>query len=216
VLLALFVPTRPPPKLKALVAQANAIVQAEAERGPQALRHGPSLPALKALDAIHDRLESPAARMLRAITPWSSFLVLPLFALANAGIALSLDLLEGREPLVLAIVLGLVLGKPIRLVVGCALAVRTGLAQKPAAFSWRQLAGAGALAGIGFTMSLYIAGQAFPTAGDYAAAKMAVLAASFLSGLIGVALLWRPGPAGPGEGLTCPLATRLEIDTAPR
>ena len=49
------------------------------------LRHGPSEPALRALDAIHDRLESPADRMLRAIEPWSSYLVLPVFALANAG-----------------------------------------------------------------------------------------------------------------------------------
>jgi Na+:H+ antiporter, NhaA family len=110
VVLALFIPTRPPPNLKALVAQAHAVVYAEVGSGPGVLRHGPSLPALQALDAIHDRLESPAARTLRAITPWVSFLVLPLFALANARVVLSVGVLAGREPLVLAIGLGLVLG----------------------------------------------------------------------------------------------------------
>ena len=64
------------------------------------------------------------------------------------------------------------------------------LPQKPEAYSWRQLAGAGALAGIGFTMSLFIAGQAFPVPSDFAAAKIAVFVASLLSALAGVAVLW--------------------------
>ena len=67
--------------------------------------------------------------------------------------------------------------------------MRCGLAEKPASYSWRQLAGAGALAGIGFTMSLFIAGQAFPAATDFAAAKVAVFAASLVSASLGVALL---------------------------
>ena len=68
-------------------------------------------------------------------------------------------------------------------------AVRLGAAVKPDAYSWRQLAGAGCLAGIGFTMSLFIAGQAFPAEPDFAAAKIAVFAASVLSAIIGTALL---------------------------
>ena len=202
VVLALFIPTRPPPNLNALMAQANAIVQAEIERGPAVLRHGPSRPALQALDAIHDRLESPADRVLRAIEPWSSFLVLPLFALANAGVVLSAGVLVGREPLLLAIGLGLAVGKPAGLLLGCAIAAGTRLAEKPAAYSWRQLAGAGALAGIGFTMSLFIAGQAFPVPEDFAAAKVAVFGASAMSALVGVALLWRPARARP-NGSSC-------------
>ena len=89
-----------------------------------------------------------------------------------------------------AIVAGLVIGKPLGLVCASALAVKLGAAVKPAEYSWRQLAGAGALAGIGFTMSLFIAGQALPNSGDFAAAKIAVFAASIISALIGVALLW--------------------------
>ena len=195
VVLALFIPTRPPPNLRALMIQANTIVAAEARRGDEVLRHGPSVPALRALDAIHDRLESPADRLLRHAGARSSYVVLPLFALANAGVAISTEVLGGHEPLMLAIMAGLVIGKPFGMLSASALAVRLGLALKPDEYSWRQLAGAGALAGIGFTMSLFIAGQAFPAAADFAAAKIAVFAASVLSSIIGVALLWGAGRA---------------------
>jgi len=204
VLLALFIPTRPPPNLNALTTQANTILREEARRSGEALRHGPSLPTLRTLDAIHDRLESPADRLLRRAGGRSSYVVLPLFALANAGVVLTMNALDGRGTLVLAIVAGLVVGKPVGLVAASALAVRLGLAVKPDSYSWRQLAGAGALAGIGFTMSLFIAGQAFAVAADFDAAKIAVFAASSISAVIGTALLWtaragdddRDGPEG--------------------
>jgi Na+:H+ antiporter, NhaA family len=192
VILALVVPTRPPPNLKALRAQAEMILSAEVSRGKDVLRHGPSEPSLRALDAIHDRLESPAQRTLRAIAPWSSFLVLPVFALANAGVSVSAEVVRGHGPLMTAIALGLFVGKPLGLVLGCVLAAWSGIAVKPDAYTWRQLAGAGALAGIGFTMSLFIAGQAFPDAADFAAAKIAVFGASVLSALVGLAVLGWP------------------------
>jgi Na+:H+ antiporter, NhaA family len=120
---------------------------------------------------------------------------LPLFALANAGVVIAMDVVGGHQQLMLAIIAGLAIGKPLGLISVSALAVQLGVAVKPDAYSWRQLAGAGALAGIGFTMSLFIAGQAFPAASDFAAAKIAVFAASVLSSLIGVALLWSAGRA---------------------
>ena len=193
VVLALFIPTRPPPNLRALMTQADTIIAAESRHGDEVLRHGPSIQAMRALDAIHDRLESPADRMLRHVEPWSSYLVLPVFALANAGVLLAGDVLRGHEPLMLAIIAGLVIGKPLGMVAASALAVWLGAAVKPAEYSWRQLSGAGALAGIGFTMSLFIAGQAFPVEADFAAAKIAVFAASILSAVIGVAVLWMAG-----------------------
>jgi NhaA family Na+:H+ antiporter len=195
VILALLVPTRPPPNLKALHAQADTILNAEMHRGREMLRHGPSEPALRALDAIHDRLESPANRTLRAVEPWSSFFVLPVFALANAGVAVSADVFHGHAPLMTAIAIGLIVGKPAGFLLGCALAVRARVAVKPDAYTWRQLAGAGALAGIGFTMSLFIAGQAFPDPDDFTAAKIAVFGASIASALIGIAVLWPPARA---------------------
>jgi NhaA family Na+:H+ antiporter len=192
VILAVVTPTRPPANLPALVAQAEAVIQAETARaGEKVLRHGPSEPALRALDAIHDRIESPADKLLRAVEPWSSYVILPLFALANAGVALSASVVTDHGPLILAIAAGLVLGKPAGILVAAVLAVLTGLAEKPEAYSWRQLAGAGALAGIGFTMSLFIAGEAFPKPEDFAAAKIAVFLASILAGSAGAAILWR-------------------------
>ncbi len=191
VVLALLIPTRPPPNIKALMRQADTILAGEAQRGGEVLRLGPSTDALRALDAIHDRLESPADRWLRHVAPRSSYLVLPLFALVNAGVVVTTDVWEGHGPLILAIVVGLAVGKPLGFVGASALAVWLGLAVKPDAYSWRQLAGAGALAGIGFTISLFIAGQAFSVESDFAAAKIAVFGASVLASAIGVAVLWR-------------------------
>jgi Na+/H+ antiporter NhaA len=91
--------------------------------------------------------------------------VLPLFALANVGVALRTDAFSGRERLMAAIVAGLVIGKPLGIMLASALAVWLKAAVKPKEYSWAQLAGAGALAGIGFTMSLFIAGEAFSAGG---------------------------------------------------
>ncbi len=191
VILALVAPTRPPANLNALLAQAQAVMQADNPHGGAApMRHGLSRPALNALNLIHDRIESPASKVLHTVEPWSSYAVLPIFALANAGLVWSTDIIEGHERLILAIVLGLVVGKPIGILVTSWLAVRLGIAAKPEAYSWRQLAGAGALAGIGFTMSLFIAGEAFPSESDFSAAKLAIFIASFMAGLLGVLILW--------------------------
>jgi NhaA family Na+:H+ antiporter len=127
--------------------------------------------------------------MLRTVSVRSNYFVLPLFALANAGVAISTTVLHGHESLMLAIAAGLVVGKPLGFVAVCALAVKLRLAVKPVSYSWRQMTGAGALAGIGFTMSLFIAGEAFPVESDFAAAKIAVFVASLISAVIGVALL---------------------------
>lgn len=190
VLLAAFIPTRKPPDYRSLVLQAEAILAAEASHGGEQFRHGPSAPALRELDAIHDRIESPADRLLRNVAPRSSYLVLPVFALANAGVVIAAESLTGHGMLMAAIICGLTLGKPAGFMLASWLAVKLGVAEKPAAYSWRQLGGAGVLAGIGFTMSLFIAGQAFPAASDFAAAKIAIFAALVLSAIIGVAVLW--------------------------
>jgi NhaA family Na+:H+ antiporter len=99
-------------------------------------------------------------------------------------------------PLMLAIILGLVIGKPVGIVLAAWLAVRSGIAVKPTGYSWRQLCGAGALAGIGFTMSLFIAGASYPDPRDFAAAKIAIIVASLLAGSLGAAILWSREAAG--------------------
>lgn len=191
VILAVLIPTRPPANLNALLAQATAVIRSEDSHTDEAMRVGPSEPALRTLDAIHERIESPADKLLRSVEPWSSYVVLPIFALANAGVVWSVDVLEGRERLICAITLALVLGKPIGIVLAAWLAVFSGIAEKPEAYTWRQLCGAGALGGIGFTMSLFIAGVAFPDQEDYAAAKIAIFLASLIAGALGMLILWR-------------------------
>ena len=191
VILAVLIPTRPPANLSALLAQASTLIHREDSHTSEAMRRGPSEPVLRALDAIHSRIESPADKLLRSVEPWSSYVVLPIFALANAGVAWSLGVFEGHARLIFAITLGLVAGKPIGIVVAAWLAVRSGVAVKPEAYSWRQLCGAGALGGIGFTMSVFIASVAFPDAADYAAAKIAIFLASLMAAGLGVLVLWR-------------------------
>src|ERR1043165_668499 len=190
VILAVLIPTRPPASLKALLAQAATVIHEEDLRRDEAMRPGPPEPALRSLHTIHSRIESPADKLLRSVEPWSSYVVLPIFALANAGVAWSTDVFQQNGRLMVAVTLGLVAGKSIGIVTAAWLAVRSGIAVKPDAYSWRQLIGAGALGGIGFTMSLFIAGLAFPNAADYAAAKIAIFIASVIAAVVGTIILY--------------------------
>jgi len=190
VILAVLIPTRPPANMNALLAQAATVIHEEDVHRNEAMRPGPSEPALRALDMIHARIESPADKLLRSVEPWSSYVVLPIFALANAGVAWSAGVFQQHGRLMAAITLGLIVGKSIGIVVAAWLAVWSGVAVKPDAYSWRQLIGAGALGGIGFTMSLFIAGQAFPNAADYSAAKIAIFIASLIAAILGTIILY--------------------------
>lgn len=197
VILAVLIPARPPGNLNALLAQAATVIHLEDSHAGEAMRSGPSEPALRMLDAIHNRIESPTDKLLRTVEPWSSYVVLPIFALANAGVIWTPGILAGQGRLVWAITLGLLVGKPIGIVLGAWLAVKSRIAVKPDAYSWRQLCGAGALGGIGFTMSLFIAGVAFPDQAVYAAAKIAIFIASLIAGVLGMLILWPKREAPP-------------------
>ena len=190
VLLAVLIPTRPPANLRTLLAQAATVIHDEDLHRGEAMRHGPSGPTLRTLDTIYSRIESPADKLLRSVEPWSSYVVLPIFALANAGVVWSTDVFQQNGRLMIAITLGLVAGKSIGIVTASWLAVRSRIAVKPEGYSWRQLIGAGALGGIGFTMSLFIAGLAFTNAADYAAAKIAIFIASLIAAALGTFILY--------------------------
>jgi len=135
--------------------------------------------------------ESPLHRLEHALHPWSAYLIVPLFGFANAGVPLGgMGLAQLFAPLPLGIAAGLFLGKQIGIYASVRLAVKCGLAARPAGASWRQVYGVALLCGIGFTMSLFIGGLAFP--GDPArieAAKVGVLLGSILSALAGYAVL---------------------------
>ena len=129
---------------------------------------------------------SPEERLETALHPWVGFVVVPLFALANAGVVVSGA--DFRQPVVLAVIGGLVLGKPIGVLTFSWLAVRMGVARRPAGLSWQQLAAGALLTGIGFTMSLFIAGLAY-TPAMFNAAKLGILTGSLCSAVAGVLIL---------------------------
>jgi NhaA family Na+:H+ antiporter len=126
-----------------------------------------------------------------ALHPYVKFLILPLFAFANAGIplsGLSMDSLTSSVPL--GIALGLILGKPIGILLAVAACASLGIAQLPERATWIQMVGVGCLAGIGFTMSLFIGTLAFHTPTEIDAVRVGVVAGSIISTMLGLAILW--------------------------
>jgi NhaA family Na+:H+ antiporter len=134
---------------------------------------------------------SPLARLESGLLPWTSFVILPLFALANAGVELSSAALRASatSALALGIVLGLVVGKPLGVLGASWIACRTGVATLPGGVGWGDLAGMGAVAGVGFTMALFIAELAFDPGLALDEAKIAILFASILAAAIGYVIL---------------------------
>jgi NhaA family Na+:H+ antiporter len=141
---------------------------------------------------------SPLARVEAGLHPWTSYLIVPLFALANAGVELSAVALRGATTsrITLGVVLGLVVGKVLGITAASLVAVRTGLGRLPAGCGRLHLLGVSAVAGIGFTVSLFITDLAFSEAALVDEAKLGILAASVLAGALGFAIL-RAAPSGP-------------------
>jgi Na+/H+ antiporter NhaA len=155
----------------------------------RAFRQQPS-PALARAAATRITLSlSPNDRLQHALHPWTSYVVVPLFALANGGVDLSGDLVERvlGSPLVIGIVLGLVVGKTLGISAGAWLATRPWLGGLTLSVGWPSLVAASAVAGIGFTVSLLIADLSY--AGEILEdAKLGILAASLTAGLLSIAL----------------------------
>lgn len=128
-------------------------------------------------------------RLMNALHPWTSFVIIPLFALANAGIPLSRHSLAGGWSIAGGVVAGLVLGKVVGISGAVWLALRFGLGSMPEGATWRHVVGVAALAGIGFTVSLFVADLAFADADHRQQAKVGVLAASVLAAVLGSSLL---------------------------
>ncbi|MEH3048357.1 Na+/H+ antiporter NhaA [Sphingomonas adhaesiva] len=151
--------------------------------------------AQKRLGYIHEMAaatDEPDERLVRILTPWVSYVVLPLFALSNVRIHLSAEAVSDalHSPLAGGIVTGLALGKPIGFLGATWLATRLGAARLPDGVTWRMVLGIGGVAGIGFTISLFIAELAFSEATQVEMAALSVLVASLISGLFGYLMLW--------------------------
>ncbi len=142
--------------------------------------------ALQQLEITARETRSPLLRLERALHPWSAFLIMPLFALANAGVVLKMDAFA--HPVQMAVFCGLTLGKPIGVMAISWIFVKLGVARLPTGATWRMMLGAGCLAGIGFTMALFVAGLA--VSGDLLdPAKIGIFSASLISGILGYIIL---------------------------
>lgn len=158
--------------------------------------------ALEELESLADKAQPPLIRMEHSLHGLVAFGIMPLFALANAGVTVSGAGLAGAitNPVALGVLAGLVVGKPLGIVGLSWLAVRAGIASLPAGVTWRMVAGVGLLGGIGFTMALFIAGLAFAAPEMLDTAKVGVLVASAVAGLAGWWVLRSALPGGPAEG----------------
>jgi Na+/H+ antiporter NhaA len=128
---------------------------------------------------------SPAESLERAVHPWVTFAIMPAFALANSGVKLGIDELVSHPALALGIALGLLVGKPVGIIGASALAVRLRLASLPGSLTWRGVAVVGVVAGIGFTMALFITELALPSEAQ-SMAKLVVLVASAVAAAVAV------------------------------
>lgn len=151
---------------------------------------------LGAMEYLLQNTESPADRVTRKLHDWVAFLVLPLFAFSNAGVTFSPGTWKSllSSHLAWGVLLGLLLGKPLGVFGTCWLAVKAKIAELPGSVTWPQIAGTGVLAGIGFTVSLFISALAFNDPAQLDSAKTAVLGASLLAGVLGYLLLKRAAP----------------------
>jgi NhaA family Na+:H+ antiporter len=132
----------------------------------------------------------PSIRLEHALKPWSAWLIMPVFAFANAGLPLGgLSLASLLQPVSLGVAAGLFVGKQVGIVLGAGLLIVLGLAAMPTGGSWRGLYGVAILGGIGFTMSLFIGSLAFDDAAHHGQMKLGVLLGSLLSAVVGYLVL---------------------------
>ena len=207
VVLALLLPIRPAPTASVLLAQAAtalaALEHAETE-AKTSKGGGPSIEQLpiwdwasRNLSAASARLLSPADRFEVAVGPWGTYLVLPLFAFSAVGVPLAIDLgPPGAARVLLGVVVGLVLGKPLGVLLAAGAAIKSGVAVAPDGVTPVQFIGAAFLCGVGDTVALLMADRAFPAGGLAATAKIGVLVGSLAAGVFGALILLAGSRAG--------------------
>jgi NhaA family Na+:H+ antiporter len=192
VLLAFFIPAQRSVDEQTFLEKARGFLDAFAQGGP----HPGPLPtsnqraAIYSLERLSHAAEAPLARLEHRLHPWVAFLIVPLFAFANAGVSIQAGSTGFfSNPVTLGVTFGLLLGAPLGVFLFTWLAVRSGLGDLPGGVAWREIAGVAALCGIGFTMSLFIGGLAFDAPGSLEQAKVGILIGSALSAVVGATLL---------------------------
>ena len=199
VLLALTIPARYKIDEKAFVSRARDVLDRFETVPPEDttyLSNETHQSAVLTLEEAAEQVQAPLQKLEHELHTPVMFIIMPIFAFANAGVGLSLDGLQGDGAwVVLGIIGGLVLGKPIGIFAGAYFAVRAGWARLPAQIGWAHILGVGFLSGIGFTRSLFIASLGFGDGSELLdAAKTGILAASLIAGITGFTLLWRQRP----------------------
>jgi NhaA family Na+:H+ antiporter len=163
--------------------------------------------ALHSLEVAAQDVESPLQRLEHSLHPWVTYLIIPLFALANAGVSLQTNFQAiVMDRVSLGIIAGLLIGKQVGIVLASWLATRAGLADLPNGINWKHISAAAWLAGIGFTMALFISSLAFGGTPNEDAAKVGILVASLIAGVIGLYTLRRS---------TVPVAAAQTPETLP-
>jgi NhaA family Na+:H+ antiporter len=186
--------------MPAVPLQRPAAVSAEAHRVADETSDNPASPDSESESWMHlaelsRQAVSPLTRTVHALHPWSSFVILPIFALANAGIVFGAGALsaDGALSAALGVAVGLLVGKAIGIPLGAWIVVRMGLGTIPRGARWVQMVGIGLIAGIGFTVSLFITDLAFDDPSVADAARIGVLAGSVVAAIAGALLLWTSG-----------------------
>ncbi|HYC46553.1 MAG TPA: Na+/H+ antiporter NhaA [Burkholderiales bacterium] len=202
ILLAAMIPARPahtPAEFERRITELHAAFRADrrdVDTPDDPLSNSRMASIAEAMERSAVAVQSPLHRIEHGLTPWVTFAIIPIFALANAGIDLTAIDWSGAlsSRVTLGVASGLVVGKFVGVTLFCWLAVRFGIARLPNGVAWKHIAGAGWLAGIGFTMSLFITQLAFRDPRFVEDAKLGILLASAISA--GVGLAWLAALAG--------------------
>lgn len=151
---------------------------------------------IRALNDINEnlsRVQSPLGRLETALHPWSAYFIMPLFGFANAGVSLGGDIDFSIDFVFLGVALGLIVGKPLGIFLTTFLCEKSGIASRPSGVSWLEIIGAGILAGIGFTMSIFVSDLAFKSTSHAEiateVAKVSILSSSLMAGILGAIFL---------------------------
>ncbi len=154
--------------------------------GDNVLSNEKRLSIVQSIESNCEKILTPLQRFEHLLHPWVAFFIMPVFALANAGVTIGSGFGDALfSPISIGIILGLFLGKQLGIFGFSILAIKLGLASKPEGVNYTKMYGAGILAGIGFTMSLFIANLAFASEELLSIAKVGVLSASLISGVVG-------------------------------
>ena len=181
---------------------------------PNILTNEPQQQATQTLERLCEDVETPMTHLQHNLNPWVAFVVLPIFAFANAGIPLVDGFGEAMtSPVTWGVVAGLVVGKPLGITLFSWLAVRYGIALKPGGIAWRHIAAVAWLGGIGFTISLFVTELAFEHGANADAARIGILLGSVVAGGVGYLALraYLPPEPAPEPAEPTPAATATPV-----